>query len=236
MITIRRSDERGHANHGWLNSYHTFSFANYYDPDYIHFRDLRVINEDQIAPKNGFPTHPHRDMEILTYVISGALAHKDSLGNVETVVSHEKSRGIQRFSAGTGIAHSEFNPSHTESTHLLQIWLFPEAKGLTPSYEQKEFSLAAQPGEWVKLASRDATDGSVTIHQDVKIFATSLDAGERRLYELERDRHAWLQVVSGELVLNGHTLFTGDGAAVSEEQKLVLEANTSAEAVLFDLA
>lgn len=236
MITIRRSDERGHANHGWLDSYHTFSFANYYDPDHIHFRDLRVINEDQIAPGNGFPTHPHRDMEILTYVVSGSLAHKDSLGNVETVVSREGSRGIQRFSAGTGIAHSEFNPSDKEGTHLLQIWLFPEAKGLTPSYEQKIFSLETQRGEWVKLASRDASDGSVTIYQDVEIFTTLLDAGEQRVYELGRDRHAWLQVVSGEVVLNGHTLQAGDGAAVSEEQKLILEANTAAEVVLFDLA
>ncbi|MBF2026813.1 MAG: pirin family protein [Oscillatoriales cyanobacterium C42_A2020_001] len=236
MITIRRSQERGHANHGWLNSYHTFSFANYYDPDHIHFRDLRVINEDRVAPGGGFPTHPHRDMEILSYVISGALAHRDSLGNVETVGSQNGSRGVQRFSAGTGIAHSEFNPSDAETVHFLQIWLFPEAKGLTPSYEQKVFSLEAQQGEWVKLASRNASDGSVTIHQDVEIFTTLLDVGEKRVYELGRDRHAWLQVVRGEVVLNGHTLQAGDGAAVSEEQKLILEANTAAEVVLFDLA
>lgn len=232
MITIRRSQERGHADHGWLNSYHTFSFANYYDPDHIQFRSLRVINEDRVAPGGGFPTHSHRDMEIVSYVISGSLAHKDSLGNGETIGT----RGVQRFSAGTGIAHSEFNPSDTETAHFLQIWLLPAAKGLTPSYEQKTFAPETQPGEWVKLASRDATDGSVKIHQDAAIFVTLLAAAETRTYELGRDRHAWFQIVSGEVTLNGHTLRAGDGASVSDETLLTLKALQPAEVVLFDLA
>lgn len=232
MITIRRSSDRGHANHGWLDSYHTFSFANYFDPDHVQFRSLRVINEDRIAPSGGFPTHPHRDMEIVTYVIAGALAHKDSLGNTETIGAH----GVQRFSAGTGIAHSEFNPSSTEATHILQIWLFPEQQGLTPSYEQKVFAPEANPGEWVKLASRDATDGSVKIHQDAAIFSTVLPAGQARTYELAIDRYAWVQIVKGEVALNGHTLFPGDAAAVSNETLLTITATTDAEIVLFDLA
>lgn len=232
MITIRRSSDRGHANHGWLDSYHTFSFANYFDPDHVQFRSLRVINEDRIAPNGGFPTHPHRDMEIVTYVISGALAHKDSLGNTETIGAH----GIQRFSAGTGIAHSEFNPSATEATHILQIWLFPEQQGLTPSYEQKVFAPEKQQGEWVKLASRDASDGSVKIHQDAAIFSTVIPAGETQAYAVDSERHAWIQIVKGEVTLNGHHLFPGDGAAVSDEAVLTLTATTEAEVVLFDLA
>lgn len=232
MITIRKSGDRGHANHGWLDSYHTFSFANYYDPDHIQFRSLRVINEDRIAPNGGFPTHPHRDMEIVTYVISGELAHKDSLGNTETIGSH----GVQRFSAGTGIAHSEFNPSATSPTHILQIWLFPEQQGLTPSYEQKTFEREASRQRWVKLASRDASDGAVKIHQDAAIYTTLLAAGETRPYELGRDRYAWVQVVSGEVTLNGHNLSAGDAAAVSEETLLTLTATKAAEVVLFDLA
>jgi len=232
MITIRKSDDRGHANHGWLDSYHTFSFANYFDPAHVQFRSLRVINEDRIAPSGGFPTHPHRDMEIVTYVISGSLAHKDSLGNTETIGKH----GVQRFSAGTGIAHSEFNPSRTEPTHILQIWLFPEQQGITPSYEQKEFESALQEGGWVKLANRDAADGAVKIHQDAAIYATLLDAGKQQTYELGSDRHAWVQIVSGEVSVNGHRLTAGDAAAVSQESLLTLEAHQTAEVVLFDLA
>lgn len=232
MITIRKSNDRGHADHGWLNSYHTFSFANYYDPDHVQFRSLRVINEDRVAPGSGFPTHPHRDMEIISYVISGALAHKDSLGNVETIGRH----GVQRFSAGTGIAHSEFNPSQNEAAHFLQIWLYPEQQGLTPSYEQKVFDPEAQRGEWVKLASRDATDGSVKIHQDAEIYTTVLAADEQRTYELGRDRYAWLQIVKGDITIEGHTLSAGDGAAVSDTAVLTIEALSEAEVVLFDLA
>lgn len=232
MITIRKSGDRGHANHGWLDSYHTFSFANYYDPAHMQFRSLRVINEDRIAPSGGFPTHPHRDMEIVTYVISGALAHKDSLGNTEIIGKH----GVQRFSAGTGIAHSEFNPSRTEPTHILQIWLLPEQQGLTPSYEQKVFAPEEHQGDWVKLASRDAADGAVKIHQDAAIFATLLKPGEPQIYALNRDRHAWIQIVSGDVSVNGHLLSAGDAVAVSDETLLKLEANHPAEVVLFDLA
>jgi len=232
MITIRRSSDRGYANHGWLESYHTFSFANYYDPKHVQFRSLRVINEDRIAPSGGFPTHPHRDMEIVTYVISGSLAHKDSLGNTETIGAH----GVQRFSAGTGIAHSEFNPSQTDPTHLLQIWLFPEELGLTPTYEQKVFAPETQPGKWVKLASRDASEGSVKIHQDAAIYSTVIPTGATQTYSLERDRYAWVQIVHGEVTLNGHTLLAGDAAAVSDETRLTLVATHAAEVVLFDLA
>ncbi len=232
MITIRRSRDRGHADHGWLKSAHTFSFANYYDPAHIHFRSLRVINEDRVAPGHGFPTHPHRDMEIISYVISGGLAHKDSLGNVETIGRH----GVQRLSAGTGITHSEFNPSSTETGHFLQIWLLPEVQGLTPSYEQKDFPLDATPGQWVKLASREATDGSVKIHQDAALFATVLEAGQAIAYDLSRDRHAWVQIVAGTVTLNGQELSAGDGAAISQEDQLTLTAIDAAEVILFDLA
>ena len=232
MITIRRSRDRGHADHGWLKSAHTFSFANYYDPAHIQFRSLRVINEDRVAPGHGFPTHPHRDMEIISYVISGGLAHKDSLGNVETIGRH----GVQRLSAGTGITHSEFNPSSTETGHFLQIWLLPEAQGLTPSYEQKDFPLEAHPGKWVALASREATDGAVKIHQDATLFATVLEAGQAIAYDLSRDRHAWVQVVAGTVTLNGHELSAGDGAAISQEEQLTLTAIAAAEVILFDLA
>jgi len=232
MIIIRKSGDRGHANHGWLDSYHTFSFANYYDPAHMGFRSLRVINEDRIAPGKGFPTHPHRDMEIISYVAAGSLAHKDSLGNTEVIGAS----GIQRFSAGTGITHSEFNPSQTEPTHLLQIWILPERQGLTPGYEQKEFPAATKRGQWRKLASRDASLGSVLIHQDAELYATLLAANEERTYELQLGRHAWIQVVQGDLTLNGHPLQAGDGAAVSNETDLHLKAATDAEILLFDLA
>ncbi len=232
MITIRRSEDRGHADHGWLDSYHTFSFANYYDPKHMNFRSLRVINEDRIAPNSGFPTHPHRDMEIISYIISGALAHRDSIGNVETIGTH----GVQRFSAGTGITHSEFNPSKTEATHILQIWILPEKNGMIPSYEQKVFSPETHRGEWVKVANRDAADGAVKIHQDTEIFTTVLDPGEQRTYELHPNRYAWFQIVSGEVTLNGQVLKAGDGAAASNETLLTLEANQTAEILLFDLA
>lgn len=232
MITIRKSDDRGHANHGWLDSHHSFSFANYYDPQHMGFRHLRVINEDRVAAGAGFPTHPHRDMEIISYIISGSLAHKDSLGNTEVIGTN----GVQRFSAGTGIAHSEFNPSATEPVHFLQIWIYPEQQGLTPSYEQKAFPPATQQGQWRKIANRDASDGAVKIHQDAALYATILSAGEERTYELAADRHAWVQVVKGDVTLNGLPLQAGDGAAVSQETLLKLEASTAAEVLLFDLA
>lgn len=232
MITIRRSDERGQADHGWLNSYHSFSFANYYDPEHMGFRSLRVINEDRIAAGTGFPTHPHRDMEIITYVVSGAVAHRDSLGNTETIGAS----GIQKFSAGTGIAHSEFNPSSTEPLHLLQIWILPNQQGLRPGYEQKTFPPETKQGQWRKLASRDASDGSVKINQDAELYATILRSGEQQRYTLQPGRYAWVQVVKGEISLNGNALYSGDGAAISEETDLTLEATSDAEILLFDLA
>lgn len=232
MLTIRKAEDRGHANHGWLNSYHSFSFANYYDPRHMGFRSLRVINEDTIAPGAGFPTHPHRDMEIITYVVSGAVAHKDSLGNTETIGAG----GIQRFSAGTGIAHSEFNPSNTEALHLLQIWILPEQHGITPSYEQKEFSTASKHGQWRAIANRDEIDGAVKLHQDAALYATLFEPGERLTYARNVDRHAWVQIVQGEVTLNGTALDKGDAAAISQETELVFEASTDAEILLFDLA
>jgi hypothetical protein len=232
MLTVRKAEDRGHANHGWLDSYHSFSFANYYDPQHMGFRSLRVINEDAIAPAKGFPTHPHRDMEIITYVVSGAVAHKDSIGNTEKVGAG----GVQRFSAGTGITHSEFNPSSTEGLHLLQIWLLPEQQGITPSYEQKEFPTATKRGQWRAIANREAMDGAVKLHQDAALYATILEPGEQLTYTLQADRHAWVQIVQGEVTLNGTTLDKGDAAAISNETKLAFEASTDAEILLFDLA
>jgi len=232
MMKIRKASDRGHANHGWLDSYHTFSFANYYDPQHMGFRHLRVINEDRIAPGAGFPTHPHRDMEIISYVAAGSLAHRDSLGNTETIGAH----GIQRFSAGTGITHSEFNPSQTEPTHLLQIWILPEAEGLTPSYEQKLFPPETMQADWRKLVSPDGSSGSARLNQTTALYATILALGEHRVYALQHDRHAWVQVVNGEIILNNEVLRAGDGAAISNEQKLAIEALTDAEVLLFDLA
>ena len=232
MITIRRSAERGHANHGWLDTYHSFSFASYYDPAHMGFRSLRVINEDTIAAAAGFPTHPHRDMEIITYVVSGSLAHRDSLGNQEEIGAH----GVQRFSAGTGIAHSEFNPSRTEPAHILQIWLLPERNGITPSYEQTLFPAEDKRGQWLRIASREGGDRSVKINQDAELYATILAPGEQRTYALKPGRHAWLQVVRGDVTLNGKALYPGDGAAISSETDLALEADTEAEVLLFDLA
>lgn len=232
MLTVRKAEDRGHANHGWLDSYHSFSFANYYDPQHMGFRSLRVINEDMVAPAKGFPTHPHRDMEIITYVVSGAVAHKDSIGNTERVGAG----GVQRFSAGTGITHSEFNPSTTEGLHLLQIWLLPEQQGITPSYEQKEFPAETKRNQWRAIANREATDGAVKLHQDAAIYATILEPGEQLTYTLPVDRHAWVQIVQGEVTLNGTTLDKGDAAAISNETKLAFEASTDAEILLFDLA
>ncbi|MBD2038632.1 pirin family protein [Leptolyngbya sp. FACHB-321] len=232
MLTVRKAEDRGHANHGWLDSYHSFSFANYYDPQHMGFRSLRVINEDMVAPAKGFPTHPHRDMEIITYVVSGAVAHKDSIGNTEKVGAG----GVQRFSAGTGITHSEFNPSTTEGLHLLQIWLLPERQGITPSYEQKEFPAETKRNQWRAIANREATDGAVKLHQDAAIYATILEPGEQLTYTLQADRHAWVQIVQGEVTLNGTTLDKGDAAAISNETELAFAASTDAEILLFDLA
>jgi hypothetical protein len=232
MITVRKSEARGHANHGWLDSYHTFSFASYYDPNYMNFRSLRVINEDVVSPGKGFGTHGHSDMEIITYVLEGALEHKDSLGTGAVIKPGE----VQRMTAGTGIQHSEFNHSQTDPVHLLQIWLLPDTKGLSPSYEQRDFPLAERRGKLRLVATRDARDGAVKVHQDVDLYAAVLDKHSRVSHALGPNRHAWVQVARGSVLLNGLTLENGDAAAVSDEAEVVIEAAEDAEFLLFDLA
>jgi quercetin 2,3-dioxygenase len=231
MINIRRSNERGHANHGWLDTRFSFSFADYYDPSFMGFRDLRVINEDVIEAGQGFPKHGHRDMEIITYVINGEISHRDSMGNGETVKPNE----IQRMTAGTGVLHSEYS-SPTEKTHLLQIWILPEKSDLQPGYEQKVFAQEEKQGKLKLVASRGGDDGSIHINQDVKIYASILKSGEEVSLDLARGRHAWIQLISGSLDVNGETLNPGDGAAVSEEAYLKLRSlRDNAEFLLFDL-
>ncbi len=231
MINIRKSKERGHANHGWLDSNFTFSFADYYDPRFMGFRDLRVINEDYIEPAQGFPKHGHRDMEIITYVISGKLSHEDSMGNGETILPNE----VQRMTAGTGILHSEYS-SPTDKTHLLQIWILPERKNLTPGYEQKLFAPQDKQGKLRLVASRGGDDGSVTVNQDIALYASVLEKDEEVSYELTEGRHAWLQIIRGSLDVNGEILKKGDGAAVSNEKMLKMKAlNDETEFLLFDL-
>ncbi|MDB9509739.1 pirin family protein [Kamptonema animale CS-326] len=232
MIVIRKSEDRGHANHGWLDSYHSFSFANYYDPNQMGFRALRVINEDIVNPGRGFGTHGHQDMEIITYVLEGALEHKDSIGNGEVIKPGE----VQRMSAGTGIQHSEFNQSKTDPVHLLQIWLLPDTKGLKPSYEQRDFDVAQHPGKLRLVAARDGRDGAVKVHQDVDLYAAVLEKNDRVSYSLQPKRHAWVQVARGGIVLNGLPLKHGDGAAISDESDIEIEAADKAEFLLFDLA
>lgn len=232
MMQVRKATDRGHANHGWLDTYHTFSFSTYQDPQHMKFRALRVMNEDVVAPSQGFGTHPHRDMEIVTYVLKGALEHKDSMGNGEVLRPGE----FQRMSAGTGITHSEFNPSDREPVHLYQIWLFPAQKGLEPSYEQKRFTEGERHNKLRLVASRDATEGSLLIHQDARIFLASIDAGQQVKHELNEGRHAWLQVLRGTVSLNGQDLQTSDGVAISDERSLEISATNDAEIMLFDLA
>ena len=232
MLTLRPASQRGHANHGWLKTWHTFSFSTYRDPQHIHFRALRVMNEDIVAPGQGFGTHPHNDMEIVTYVLSGALEHKDSMGNGEVLRPGE----FQRMTAGTGITHSEFNPSTTEPVHLYQIWLFPERSGLPPSYEQKMFPSEGRRNQLRLVASRNADEGSLTIHADAKIFLAELDAGQTIQQGLSPLRHAWLQVLRGMIRVNGQDLGTSDGLAISNESALEITAITDAELMLFDLA
>jgi len=232
MITLRQSSDRGHANHGWLDSYHTFSFANYYDPNHMGFRALRVINEDWVQSGKGFGTHGHRDMEIITYVLDGVLEHKDSLGNGAVITPGE----VQRMSAGTGIMHSEFNPSQTEPVHLLQIWILPDRQGLQPSYEQRAFGLEERQGKLRLIAARDGREGAVTIHQDVDLYSAVLQKGDRVSYQLQPNRYGWLQVAKGEVNLNGSALKAGDGVALSEAESLKIGTDTSAEILLFDLA
>ncbi len=232
MIRIRKSDDRGHANHGWLDTHFTFSFADYYDPKHVHFRTLRVMNDDRVAGGGGIPMHPHRDMEIVTYVLEGALAHRDSMGNGSVI----KPGDIQYMSAGTGVTHSEFNASKTEPVHLYQIWMFPEQQGLKPLYGQKHFSDAEKRGKLRLLVSPDGRDGSVKIRQDNDLYATVLGAGETVKHELKPDRHAYVQVARGSVTLNGKQLDEGDGAAISNEKAVELKGEKDAEVLLFDLA
>lgn len=232
MILIRRSNERGGGDHGWLRTRHTFSFDGYYDPAWMGFQSLRVINEDWVAPANGFPTHPHRDMEIITYVLEGKLEHKDSLGTVGVILPGDG----QRMTAGRGIRHSEQNPSPDEAVHLLQIWIMPEKNGLEPSYEQKAFPASEKRDRLRLVASPNGAEGSVTIHQDAQLYVTLLGAGKTVEHKFGAGRHGWLQVARGGVELNGHELAQGDGAAISEESKLAIQAREDAEVLLFDLA
>ena len=234
MITLRPSEERGHLDHGWLDTYHTFSFDTYHDPEHMGFRSLRVINEDRVAGGRGFPPHGHRDMEIVTYILEGALEHQDSMGNGSVIRPGE----VQRMSAGTGVTHSERNPSATERAHLLQIWIKPEARNLEPSYEQKMFAAEGRRGRLQLLASREARDGSVTIHQDAALYAAALGPKEAVTHKLAGGRHAWLQVARGAVTLNGVGLKAGDGAAASDEPALEIAGagDGAAEILLFDLA
>ena len=232
MIQIRKSDERGHANHGWLDTRFTFSFADYYDPKHVQFRTLRVMNDDRVAGGGGFPTHPHRDMEIVTYVLEGALAHQDSMGNGSTI----RPGDVQYMSAGTGVAHSEFNASPTEPVHLYQIWMFPDKNGHQPRYDQRNFSEAEKRGKLRLLVSPDGRDGSLEIRQDNELYATVLKPGEGVKHELNPERHAYVQVVRGSVKLNGQALEAGDGAAISGEKSLQLTGIEDAEVLLFDLA
>lgn len=231
MLTIRRADERGHANHGWLDSHHTFSFANYYDPQHMGFRALRVINEDRVAAHSGFGAHPHRDMEIVTYVLSGAIEHRDSMGTVGTLRAGE----LQRMTAGTGVVHSEMNKTD-EQLHFLQIWILPERQGLEPGYEQKRFSEEERTGRFKLVVSPGGEEGALRVHQDMRLYATLLGAGERTAYELAPGRHAWVQIARGTATLNGEEIRAGDGVAVSNETRLELVAREPVEALLFDLA
>ena len=232
MIQVRKSNARGHANHGWLDTFHTFSFADYHDEAHMGFRSLRVINEDRVAPGMGFGTHGHRDMEIVTYVLEGALEHKDSMGNGEVLRPGE----FQRMSAGTGIRHSEFNPSADKPVHLYQIWLLPRTKGIKPSYEQKNFPENEKLNTLRLVASPDGTDGSLTIHQDARIYLSSLLGGASVNHELAAGRHAWLQVLRGQVTVNGTLLETSDGVAASEESRLTIVGEQPAEIMLFDMS
>jgi quercetin 2,3-dioxygenase len=232
MILIRKSNDRGHAGHGWLDSRFTFSFADYYDPQHVQFRTLRVMNDDRIAGGGGFPTHPHRDMEIVTYVLEGALAHKDSMGNGSVI----KPGDVQYMSAGTGVAHSEFNASDSETAHLYQIWMFPDRQGYKPVYDQRHFTDADKRGKLRLVVSPDGRDGSVQIRQDNELYATVLAPGESVEHALKPDRHAYVQVARGSVTLNGASLDAGDGAAISAEKSLQLTGVNDAEVLLFDLA
>jgi redox-sensitive bicupin YhaK (pirin superfamily) len=231
MIDIRKSEERGHADHGWLDTRFTFSFADYFDPKHVHFRTLRVMNDDRVAGGGGFPMHPHADMEIVTYVLEGALQHKDSMGNGSVI----KPGDVQYMSAGTGVTHSEFNASKTEPVHLYQIWMFPEKKGQKPVYDQKNFSEGEKRGKLRLIASPDGREGSVKIRQDNELYATVLGEGESVKHTLKPERHAYVQVARGSVKLNGTELETGDGAAITAEKTVELTGVKNAEVLIFDL-
>jgi redox-sensitive bicupin YhaK (pirin superfamily) len=231
MFALRRAQERGHANHGWLNSYHTFSFGDYYDPRHMGFSNLRVINDDTVSPSGGFGTHGHRDMEIISYVLQGALEHQDSIGNGSVI----RPGDVQRMSAGTGVTHSEFNASDAEPVHFLQIWVLPEHDGLQPSYEQKTFSADKKRGQLRLVGSRDGRGGSVTIHQDVDLYATLLGDGDSLSRVLAAGRKGWVQVAQGSAVLNDQQLYPGDGVAIEGPATIVLTGASEAELLLFDM-
>lgn len=232
MINLRQSSDRGHTKLSWLDSRHTFSFGDYYDRQHMGFRDLRVINEDRVVPGKGFPTHSHRDMEIITYVLEGAVAHQDSTG-MSTMI---RPGDVQRMSAGTGISHSEYNASQNEPVHFLQIWIVPDETGLAPGYEQKAFSLHKHQGTGTLVASKDGRDGSITVHQNVDVWAARLSPEEQAVFSLKPNRRAWIQMARGAGMLNGTLLRAGDGAAASQEELLEIKAVDEAEFLMFDLA
>lgn len=232
MLTLRRAEERGRANFGWLDSRHSFSFGSYFDEKHMGFGPLRIINDDRVAGGGGFPTHPHADMEIVSYVLEGALEHKDSLGTGSVV----RPGDVQRMSAGSGVRHSEFNASHNDPVHFLQIWIVPEKRGLAPSYEQKAFSDADKRGKLRLVGSRDGRDGSVTIHRDVDFYATLLGEGDKVAHEVKAGRIAWVQVASGTATLNGEQLYPGDGVAIETAGKLEIAGTSQSEVLVFDMA
>jgi hypothetical protein len=234
MITIRPAAKRGHANHGWLDTHHTFSFADYHDPKFMGFRSLRVINEDRVQADIGFGTHAHRDMEIISYVLEGQLAHRDSMGNGSVIEPGD----VQRMTAGTGVTHSEMNPSPDQPVHFLQIWIVPERKGLEPGYEEKHFPAAERNGRLRLVASRDGRDGSVLVHQDVALYTTLLDRGASVSHSFEASRAGWIQVTRGDVEVNGQKLTAGDGAALEDESQVTITGTSTeqAEVLLFDLA
>jgi redox-sensitive bicupin YhaK (pirin superfamily) len=231
MLLIRRADDRGRANLGWLDSRHTFSFADYHDPRFMGYGPLRVINEDRVQPGQGFGTHGHRDMDIISYVLEGELAHRDSIGNGSVI----RRGDVQRMTAGTGVEHSEFNHSATEPVHFFQIWIIPNRRGLAPGYEEKHFGDDDKRGRLKLVASRDGRDGTVTIHQDADLYSAMLAAGEEATHTTERSRKGWVQVASGAVTVNGETLAAGDGAAIAYEEAVAIRATADSELLLFDM-
>ncbi|MDA0240816.1 MAG: pirin family protein [Proteobacteria bacterium] len=232
MLQLRPANERGMAEHGWLTSHHTFSFADYHDPAQMGFGDLRVINEDTVQPSQGFGAHPHRDMEIISYVLTGALEHKDNMGNVASIVPGD----VQRMSAGTGVVHSEYNASDKDPVHFFQIWVLPDTQGIDPGYEQKAFSDDEKRNQLRLVASRDGRDGSIIVHQDLSLYASLLDQGAWVTHRPEAGRRTWIQLASGAVTVNGKDLSAGDGIAVSDESEITISAKAGSEFLLFDLA